>query len=449
MLAKRITPRNDLVYLLGNVDSKKQERPSEIVGGSFLPVVITARKDAAKFKEPSFVYVYRDPKSLDELGGKEFETHLQECILETFFPGLDREQFNYLFIRHHNKDNSYELNFYCVCIANGKQFTPYLDWRDRKAHEYMGRMLHCQNKELTDPFSDMSFRLLATKSKGQKTKVFATEVNKILDDGIANKTINNRNDFLDKLESKGYAICRKGLEYFTVKKNDTKVRFYGRAADRSFDVNNIAKTKLLMSSETDWHALWQEENQKRKKKLIAKYNHLKELNYGNRISEQNKHGTFVRSNIGRSSQIIGDESQAMSSRNQSTSYRNKEPQNDESRDSRNHVELEESIGGYEKRSQRIPGSSKPNYTDNRSKIEFVFCREGNVCNDDFAKSVAPFFRGAKNESKQIFGGATERNQKALLRIRQICHGITQTAITLYQRVKSLFNRDRGGFDYDR
>ena len=383
MLAKRITPRNDLVYLLGNVDSKKQERPSEIVGGSFLPVVITARKDAAKFKEPSFVYVYRDPKSLDELGGKEFETHLQECILETFFPGLDRKQFNYLFIRHHNKDNSYELNFYCVCMANGKQFTPYLDWRDHKAHEYMGRMLHCQNKELTDPFSDMSFRLLATKSKGQKTKVFATEVNKILDDGIANKTINNRNDFLDKLESKGYAICRKGLEYFTVKKNDTKVRFYGRAAEQSFNVNDIAKIQNSASEKKDWATLWQTENQKRNRKLIDKYKHLKELNYEDRRLKQYKYVTHVRSNVSGNPHISRDEIRSTSRDESRITQRDNEAPGRMQRTSKDNDRNEKSIGRDANKSRSTSKRFKSNFIHNRTKIERVFERAAIYSKRDF------------------------------------------------------------------
>lgn len=433
MLAKHITPRNDLVYLLGNVDSKKQERPSEIVGGSFLPVVIAARKDAAKFKEPSFVYVYRDPKSLNELGGKEFEEYLQECILDTFFPGLDRKQFNYLFIRHHNKDNSYELNFYCVCMANGKQFTPYLDWRDRKAHEYMGRMLHCQNKELIDPFSDMSFRLLTTKSKSQKTKVFATEVNKILDDGIANKTINNRNDFLDKLESKGYAICRKGLEYFTAKKNDTKVRFYGRAAEQSFNVNDIAKIQNSASEKKDWATLWQTENQKRNRKLIDKYKHLKELNYEDRRLKQYKYVTHVRSNVSGNPHISRDEIRSTSRDESRITQRDNEASD---RMQRTSSELESDPNGQSRENDRRESSGE----DGLSLEENI---------GEFDKEIGCIFERFERNAEKVVRTTAAANSRAFAKIRILCNAVTKVAVALYHKLKGIPRRSKGGDGYGR
>ena len=112
MIEKFIKVKDGLSYLLGNIDSAGRSRRSEIVGGCFLPAVKEARKVASKFKEPEVTFSYRDPNPKEKIGGQEFEDELQELILQTFLPGLDRSKFNYLFIRHHNPDKSYELNFY-------------------------------------------------------------------------------------------------------------------------------------------------------------------------------------------------------------------------------------------------------------------------------------------------------------------------------------------------
>ena len=46
------------------------------------------RKYARRYKEPSLTYVYREKRPLSEIGGIEFEEHLKECILKTFFSGI-------------------------------------------------------------------------------------------------------------------------------------------------------------------------------------------------------------------------------------------------------------------------------------------------------------------------------------------------------------------------
>ena len=129
------------------------------------------RKYAQRYKEPSLTYVYHEKRPLSEIGGIEFEERLKECILETFFPGFEHEDFYYLFIRHHNPDRSYELNFYTLCMANNRQFTPYLHRRDIKAHKLMGKMLYQENPKLSDPSNK---RKLLTRARGwvKKAKSF-------------------------------------------------------------------------------------------------------------------------------------------------------------------------------------------------------------------------------------------------------------------------------------
>lgn len=96
---------SSLEYLLGDTDSAGRPRRSELVEGN-LPSLLEARKMAAKYKHPHITVSYREPKPLEYIGGYGFEERLKEDILETFLPGLDRSQFHYAFIRHHNGDGA-------------------------------------------------------------------------------------------------------------------------------------------------------------------------------------------------------------------------------------------------------------------------------------------------------------------------------------------------------
>ena len=96
-------------------------------------------------------FTLRDPKPLEEIGGTKFENKLVVDTLETLFPGLEKEQFSYVVIRHYNPDGSYEINVYVVSMVNGRQYTPYFDARDIHAMTSLNRKLHQENPLLTDP----------------------------------------------------------------------------------------------------------------------------------------------------------------------------------------------------------------------------------------------------------------------------------------------------------
>ena len=144
---------SSLEYLLGDTDFAGHPRRSELVEGN-LPSLLEARKMAAKYMHPHITVSYREPKPLERIGGYGFEERLKEDILETFLPGLDRSQFHYAFIRHHNGDGSYELNFFLLQMTSGRQFTAYWDKKDRKLHELLSRKIHQENRSLTNPWEE-------------------------------------------------------------------------------------------------------------------------------------------------------------------------------------------------------------------------------------------------------------------------------------------------------
>ena len=297
MIGKRISPDKDLEYLLGNTDSKGRDRTSEVVGGGNLRVIMHMRKYARRYKEPSLTYVYREKRPLSEIGGIEFEEHLKECILKTFFPGFDPEDFYYLFIRHHNPDRSYELNFYTLCMANNRQFTPYLHRRDIKAHKLMGKMLHQENPKLSDP-SNKKKLLSASARLSEKGKELYSEVCRLSFDGIEKGIVRTRDELFGILKREGMEIPRQGKDYFTVKRGETRIRLKGPAAEKTFDIENA---DLRQSDEVDYRKLWEAENKRRHDIMKSRYKHLSERNikdYEREDKQEQGHATYIGRHVG-------------------------------------------------------------------------------------------------------------------------------------------------------
>lgn len=297
MIGKRISPDKDLEYLLGNTDSKGRDRTSEVVGGGNLRVIMHMRKYARRYKEPSLTYVYREKRPLNEIGGIEFEEHLKECILETFFPGFDHEDFYYLFIRHHNPDRSYELNFYTFCMANNRQFTPYLHRRDIKAHKLMGKMLHQENPKLSDP-SNKKKLLSASARLSEKGRALYSEVCRLSFDGIEKGIVRTRDNLFGILKREGIEIPRQGKDYFTVKRGDTRIRLKGPVAEKTFDIENA---DLRQSDEVDYRKLWEAENKRRHDIMKSRYKHLSERkikDYEREDKQEQRHATYIGRHVG-------------------------------------------------------------------------------------------------------------------------------------------------------
>ena len=317
MIEKFIKVKDGLSYLLGNIDSAGRSRRSEIVGGCFLPAVKEARKVASKFKEPEVTFSYRDPNPIEKIGGQEFEDELQELILQTFLPGLDRSKFNYLFVRHHNPDKSYELNFYMVGMADGKQFSPYLAKRDLRAHKLLSEMLHQKYTSLKNPNGMEQMRFFVPNPRSneftKKTYEFANNcVRDILFSGIKSK-----NDIIHTLENRGINITNIGKNYITILHENRKVRLRGPAAEDGFDMDTFLSRKgsrcAYDSHNIDYTKLWREENKRREKILAKKYKNLtrKEIHPNERNTAGNEIRRTIASRSERNNQTechVGDES---------------------------------------------------------------------------------------------------------------------------------------------
>jgi hypothetical protein len=275
-----------LEYLLGDRDSSQRHRPSELIDGN-LPALLEARKIASKYKRPQIAFSYRDKKlSFEQIGGHEFEEKLKEDILNTFLPGLDRSQFHYAFIRHHNDDGGYELNFYMLQMTQNRQFTAYWHDKDVNLHRLLSRKIHQENPHLTNPWKQEYEQLIypAKKAFNADSKI-VKDVQETLDNALKQQLIKSRNDFLELLKKQGYEISRSPQETFTVVAEKKRIRFAGAAARADFDSQNILRTPKI--DNTDYTALWKEACLRKHNQLIQKYKFIKPYEQeSNRINRQ-------------------------------------------------------------------------------------------------------------------------------------------------------------------
>ncbi len=288
---------SSLEYLLGDTDSAGRPRRSELVEGN-LPSLLEVRKMAAKYKHPHITVSYREPKPLEHIGGYEFEVRLKNDILETFLPGLDRSQFHYVFIRHHNEDGSYELNFFLLQMTSGRQFTAYWDKKDRKLHELLSRKIHQENSSLTSPWEERPELIAPARASINDGAKTAKEIEELLEEALKKKRIRDRGDFLRLIRERGYEITRAGKDYFTVKKDGKRIKFKGQAANEDFNPQNIIPIRKY--DPTDYAPLWREACERKRKQLTNKYKFIKgqEIAY-ERKSERNDRqitGTLLEQN---------------------------------------------------------------------------------------------------------------------------------------------------------
>ena len=268
-----ILPKANLEYLLGTLDSAKRFRPSELIEGN-LPSLIEATKIAAKYKSPFLSVAYHDKeRTFEQVGGEEFEQKLKDDILETFLPRLDKSQFHYAFVRHHNEDGGYELNFHLVKMAKDRQFTPYWDAKDRNLHSLLSRKLHQENPQLSNPWEiEYEHLIYPAKQKLNSGSKIAEELEELLNEALKKKLIKDRVDFLKLIQQQGYEIHRRGKNYFSVRKDGKSIRFSGQAAAGDFDPKNI-KYKPKIDT-TDYAAKWREACERKHNQLTKKYKFL-------------------------------------------------------------------------------------------------------------------------------------------------------------------------------
>jgi len=229
-----------------------------------------------KKKEDEFQVLQGNPRlSVDIAEGLEFQNqytvgclsfeeasipdaHKQEIMQkfeETFFAGLEAEQYNICWIEHTDKGRL-ELNFFVpnVELESGKRLSVYYDKSDRPLADNFKQVIN-QTYGLSDPDAPEKRQLTVSSKNIPKDKKMAQEaINGLLEGELEKGRIQTREDVLNCLTEAGFEIARVTPKNISIKTDGQNLRLKGAIYEQSFELNRaieeIQRAKGLGSQAT-------------------------------------------------------------------------------------------------------------------------------------------------------------------------------------------------------
>jgi len=185
-------------------------------------------------------------------------THKQEIMQkfeESFFAGLEPEQYNICWIEHTDKGRL-ELNFFVpnVELESGKRLSVYYDKSDRPLADNFKQVIN-QTYGLSDPDAPQKRQMTVLSKNIPKDKKMAQEaINGILEGELEKGRIQTRQDVLNCLTKAGFEIARVTPKNISIKTDGQNLRLKGAIYEQSFELNRaieeIQRTKGLGSEAT-------------------------------------------------------------------------------------------------------------------------------------------------------------------------------------------------------
>lgn len=186
------------------------------------------------------------------------DAHKQEIMQkfeETFFAGLEPEQYNICWIEHTDKGRL-ELNFFVpnVELESGKRLSVYYDKSDRPLAENFKQVIN-QQYDLSDPDAPQKRQMTVSNKNIPKDKKIAQEaINGLLEGELEKGRIQTREDVLSCLTEAGFEIARVTHKNISIKTDGQNLRLKGAIYEQSFELNRaieeIQRAKGLGSEAT-------------------------------------------------------------------------------------------------------------------------------------------------------------------------------------------------------
>jgi len=169
------------------------------------------------------------------------EKHKYEIIQrfeETFFAGLESNQYNISWVEHTDKGRL-ELNFFIpnVELSTGKRLQPYYDRADKHLAEGFKQVINLQYglSSPDDPQKRQTVTMSMNLPKTSKATVEA--INGLICDGFENGEISNRKEVIAFLEKYGFEIARQTEKFISIKnENGRNIRLKGAFYEQSFGI---------------------------------------------------------------------------------------------------------------------------------------------------------------------------------------------------------------------
>lgn len=168
------------------------------------------------------------------------EKHKYEIIQrfeETFFAGLESNQYNISWVEHTDKGRL-ELNFFIpnVELSTEKRLQPYYDRADKHLAERFKRVINLQYG-LSSPDDPQKRQTVTMSMKPKTSKATVEAINGLIRDGFENGEISNRKEVIAFLEKYGFEIARQTEKFISIKnENGRNIRLKGAFYEQSFGV---------------------------------------------------------------------------------------------------------------------------------------------------------------------------------------------------------------------
>jgi len=237
-------PRTSMGYLL-----KKNEHEVQILQGN--PRLSVDVAEGLDFKNKYTVGCLSfEERNINDV----YKHEIMRKFEETFFAGLQSEQYNICWIEHTDKERL-ELNFFVpnVELESGKRLSVYYDKSDRPLAENFKQVIN-QDYGLSDPDAPEKRQMTVSSRNIPKDKKVAQEaINGLLRGELEKGRIQTREDVLNCLTEAGFEIARVTSKNISIKTDGQNLRLKGAIYEQSFELNRaieeIQRAKGLGSEE--------------------------------------------------------------------------------------------------------------------------------------------------------------------------------------------------------
>ena len=426
-------PKVSIEYQIGQINAKGEERPAEVIGGD-ITTTIDAINEARinNFNHPETHFALRDEADFDDREKSKLESELMDEFEAAWLPDVPVGNLQFVWIRHNpmviDKQTQqtrypFELNFSTAQIINGKQFYFYVHSVDKPLRSAFVNWWHSAHPQFTHPDCSPRYFSEARTWSDDERNVYE-RANSVVSNTAKVGKIKSIDDVVLVLQKYGFEVERHKT-YLAIKDDsiERNIRLKGRIFAKDFNFSKPLEPRslneVLPLSPQEYRNILNSEIAKRKERLSHRYPHL----YLN-----NNHYEKTRNN----KQSVGIADDCESERTTGTRTR------DIASNGATRTNERSIIGGGSSRSDSSKRESLQS-NDTSQNHEWIGEIPDQICGG------CGNLRSAKN------GGSSDGVPGAEFksRIGQICHALTQTAITLYQRTRTLLNQDKGGRGYDR
>lgn len=391
---------------------------------------------------------------------RELMNSFEECL----FTGLDRNQYNVLWVEHTDKGRL-ELNFVIpnVELTSGKRLQPYYHGADGKRVDAW-RTIQNLEQGFTDP-TDPSKRqnlVLAKDLPGNKKEALAL-INQGIESLAMSGAVTNRQEVLEALQGAGFEIARQTKTSISIKDPDggQNLRLKGAIYEQSFELSgelqkdierattahqSASAERLEVARERYQYGLSQRQRELKKRYQRAERSDSQSISRGSRglskgaIREptQNEQST-VQTVANRSSSDIDGRGVAVSVGRSPDHERSREAESNQ-RDEPDHSAIG-SAGGQDElepvRRERLNTPMRPDRRESRELSGRLQDNQG-VLNDGNREAIAQHIERIAREQSE----ATERFNRTLRGVRGASAVNDQELERFSKSLESYENRER-------